>query len=369
VTDAWVPPKNPLSTLSHTLAERYHCELREADVRAFNLSSISFELRARIAGLHGWDRTIARNKWFQKTAVSELDQTAIVGSPCTLFAYSYAAREIFLYARSRGWRTVLGQIDPGPVEEQIVTMLYAGNLTQQRKWEPAPPSYWAQWRDECELADRIVVNSAWAQRALEQEGVPRAKLFIVPLAYERPAEAKLVKREYPVCFSQQRRLRVLFLGQINLRKGCGLLLDAVRQLRGEPVEFWFVGPKQIVVPEDLMGRSEVRWFGPVTRSQTAKFYREADLFVLPTFSDGFGLTQLEAQAWKLPILASRFCGEVVEDGRNGKLLTAVTAVEIVDAIREYLANPHRLHCLSTKAALGEKFKFARIGDLFLGSLN
>jgi len=353
--------------VSDTLAERYHRELREAKVGAFNLGSISFELRARIAGLHGWEKIIARNEWFQAMAVSKLEQSAMADPPCTLFAYSYAAREIFQYARRRGWRTVLGQIDPGPVEERIVTKLYAEDPTQRGKWEPAPPCYWAQWREECELADRIVVNSAWARSALEEEGVTSEKIRIVPLAYERPVEADLLRREYPVRFTRHRQLRILFLGQINLRKGCGLLLEAVRLLRGEPVEFWFVGPRQIAIPEDLMQRSEIRWFGPVPRSQTAGFYRAADLFVFPTLSDGFGLTQLEAQSWKLPILASRFCGEVVEDGKNGKVLTAVTAVEIADAIREYLADPRRLQFLSSKAAPSEKFGFARIGDLLLSS--
>src|SRR6266852_4669992 len=133
VTDVWVPMKHPLSILSHTLGERYHRELGEAEVCAFNLGSISFELRARIAGLHGWEKIIARNDWFQKVAVSKLEQTMIVDPPCTLFAYSYAAREIFLYARKRGWRTVLGQIDPGPVEERIVAKLYAENPTQRGK--------------------------------------------------------------------------------------------------------------------------------------------------------------------------------------------------------------------------------------------
>ena len=45
------------------------------------------------------------------------------------------------------------------------------------------------------------------------------------------------RRKYPVKFTFSRPLRVLFLGQINLRKGIGPLLDAVRALRGEPIEF------------------------------------------------------------------------------------------------------------------------------------
>src|SRR5207249_3038181 len=110
------------------------------------------------------------------------------------------------------------------------------------------------------------------------------------------------------------------------------LLDAIRSLRGEAVEFWFVGPQQVPVPVDLQDNPQVRWFGPVRRSEASRFYREADVFVFPTFSDGFGLTQLEAQAWKLPIIATRFCGNVVINGHNGWLLGDITSSEIYRTI-------------------------------------
>ena len=70
---------------------------------------------------------------------------------------------------------------------------------------------------------------------------------------------------------------------------------------------------QIAVPADLRDHPQVRWAGTVSREDTARYYRDADVFLFPTYSDGFGLTQLEAQAWKLPIIASVFCGAVVED--------------------------------------------------------
>ena len=121
---------------------------------------------------------------------------------------------------------------------------------------------------------------------------------------------------------------MLFLGQINLRKGIGPLLDAIRLLRGEPIEVSLVGPIQISIPSDLRDDPQVRWVGPVPHEHTARFYRDADVFLFPTFSDGFGLTQLEAQAWKLPIVATKFCGNVVEDGRNGWLLPEVSPCAI-----------------------------------------
>lgn len=153
-----------------------------------------------------------------------------------------------------------------------------------------------------------------------------------------------------------------------MRKGVRPLLDALRLLREEPVEFTFVGPIQISVPPELRGASNVRWVGPVGRDNTAEFYREADIFLFPTFSDGFGLTQLEAQAWKLPVLTTRFSGEVVEHGRNGWLLNEVSGEEIATVLRRALADPARLQRFSDNSEL-DQFELGSVGARWLSVID
>ena len=109
----------------------------------------------------------------------------------------------------------------------------------------------------------------------------------------------------------------------------------------------------------------MRWVGAVPRSETASFYRHSDLFVFPTLSDGFGLTQLEAQAWQLPIIATKYCGNVVEHGRNGWLLPEPTGPAIAAAIRSCLAEPERLQEFAVNAAQSEQFGLTRIGNRLL----
>ena len=53
-------------------------------------------------------------------------------------------------------------------------------------WQAAPPEYWGSWREECKLADRIVVNSEWSREGLVRGGVPGEKISVIPLAYEAP---------------------------------------------------------------------------------------------------------------------------------------------------------------------------------------
>src|SRR5262249_52776822 len=131
------------------------------------------------------------------------------------------------------------------------------------------------------------------------------------------------------------------------------------------VEFSFVGPIQIAIPHDLRNHPQIRWIGPVPQDRTDNFYCNADLFVFPTFSDGFGLTQLEAQAWKLPIVTSRYCGEVVGDGKNGLLLPEVTPEAIATVIQRCLMDPMLLQELSRHSGRSEECSLDSIGKQWL----
>ncbi|HZI61117.1 MAG TPA: glycosyltransferase, partial [Pyrinomonadaceae bacterium] len=72
-------------------------------------------------------------------------------------------------------------------------------------------------------------------------------------------------------------------------------------------------------------------------------------------SDGFGLTQLEAQSWKLPVISSRYCGDVVENGFNGLLLENVSATAISNVLNQLLHSPESLHAMSQNSRVDERF--------------
>ncbi|MEM6445553.1 MAG: glycosyltransferase family 4 protein [Cyanobacteria bacterium P01_D01_bin.123] len=375
IADAWVPPRSMWYVLptnvSRSLKERHHPDLTDAATRGFTASLIGFELAQKIRKQTGWPSTIARNHWFQGKTISvfrswrgQLDR---LNSPPVLFAYSYAALELFRYAKSEGWTTVLGQIDPGPVEEDIVRQESDRHPELAGTWIASPTSYWDTWQQECELADRIAVNSPWSQQALAKAGIHPAKLRVLPLAYQAPIAAAGFQRTYPKSFDRDRPLRVLFLGQTILRKGLAALLDAAARVQSLPVEFWLVGPIGIERSPDLLSQSNLRWIGPISRSKTAEYYRQADVFLFPTLSDGFGLTQLEARAWHLPAIVSRYCGTVTADGQDGWVLPEVSGDAIANILHTCLERPsilqnfavtgtdlshwslealyHRLHCV------------------------
>ena len=143
------------------------------------------------------------------------------------------------------------------------------------------------------------------------------------------------------------------------------LLEAVRALRNDPIEFLIVGPMQIRIPEQVISGCRVRFIGHVARENVAEFYSEADLFLLPTLSDGFALTQLEAVAQRLPLVASAHCGEIVRPGENGLLLENPTPEAIEGALRFCLEHPDRLTEYSRNAALADDFSVRRLGERLL----
>ena len=114
----------------------------------------------------------------------------------------------------------MNQIDGGPEEERLISALAE---VEGSKHVSAPPSYWRRWREECETADMILVNSAWARDCLVAANVARHKLAIVPLMYRAEAPAE---RRYPARFDADHPLVALFLGAFSLRKGARTVLDA-----------------------------------------------------------------------------------------------------------------------------------------------
>jgi glycosyltransferase involved in cell wall biosynthesis len=364
ITDAWVNPSSPLKIITQSgLKERFHPDLAAVQVYSFNTSLIYFEITQKLQQNFGWTKIIARNSWFQKQVIKKLTKlTTKLSDPPIIFSYSYAALEILKFAKKQGWRTILGQIDPGLWEEKIVLQESEKYPQYRGNWQPAPVEYWQKWQEECELADDIVINSEWSQKLLQKAGVAVKKLQLIPLVYTPPQTANQFTRIYPKSFSQERPLKVLFLGQVILRKGIAAVLDAVELLAGYPIEFWIVGNQYIDIPPHFQNHSQIHWIGQVNRSETAKYYQLADVFLFPTLSDGFGLTQLEAQAWQLPIIASENCGKVVADGVNGWLLPEVSGQAITEILKSCLDIPQQLGILAKNCEITHKFTVENLAE-------
>jgi glycosyltransferase involved in cell wall biosynthesis len=292
---------------------------------------------------------MAANRWFGAMAVQLLRQNALLaparGARPTVFAYSYAALEILQAARGAGCRTILGQIDPGPFEDDHIAAVSGRHGLDAARFERPPPDYWQRWREECRLADVIVVNSHWSREALVMAGIPAERLRTAPLAFDA-ARVQPGGRTYPAAFSATRPLQLLFLGQVNVRKGILELLQAMRLLAGTPVHLKIVGPVDPNIADRVVPSAQVSVVGAVPRTEAMAHYAAADAMVLPTHSDGFAITQIEAQAAGLPLFVSRHCGEVIVEGESGRFIDPVSPDAIAAMIRWALDHPRELARMS-----------------------
>jgi glycosyltransferase involved in cell wall biosynthesis len=360
--------------VSSRFATRFEPQLKDARVEHFTGSLLWFEARRaflRSRGMNSWEDIIARNRWFQQRAVRRLCASRLVaaGQRAVFHAFSYAAREIFAIAKRAGHFTVLQQIDPGLAEEELIAETYLLHPALRSAWTPAPVEYWQEWLEECRLADAIVVNSEWSKRGLVAKNIPSEKIVTVPLIYEAGNHAAPCHKSFPSRFEQSSPLKVLFLGNLCVRKGIAEMLEAIDLLRGAPVNFCFVGPSEFRLPEHIRANSRVEWRDAVARVEVHGFYRQSHIFILPTHSDGFGLTQLEAQSWGLPVIASLNCGEVVRHGENGLLLPKVSGVVIAETIEAILRDPAQVPTMSIRSKeIAAEYSAEKIIPKFLSSV-
>lgn len=374
-TDFWAGPltqavsgKSNLKPF-RALAARHHPELEKSEVGNQKSAVISWNWRALL-----WERAL-RQKTVRQTPyhgfieVGHRFATRVrenlkcredLLSGSIFYAYDTGALEAFEWCHGRGIKCVLNQMDPNRVEMDIVReeeKLWPGWALQSMQ---VPEEYCVRREQEWALADRVVVNSEFSRQALLQQGVPSEKLVVIPLCYElgevnRKPEIEARKPGDP--------LRILFLGQVILRKGIQYLIGAAKLLEKENVHFDVVGPIGISREAMATAPRNVTFHGRIGRDQTAACYRRSHVFVLPTISDGFAITQLEAMAHGLPVVTTPNCGEVVGDGVDGWVVPARDARMLAQALGRYLAQPELLQAHSS-AALGKagQFTLQRLAD-------
>jgi glycosyltransferase involved in cell wall biosynthesis len=265
-------------------------------------------------------------RWLSLQVREQLQKIELDPERDNFFGFNTNCLETLELLKQRRILTVVDQVDPGIVEENIVleeTERWPG-------WEGIPGQmsqyYWDRLKAEWAMADLVLVNSNWSRDALVQQGVPITKIIVVPLAID------LAKDHVLSPINPEGPLKVLWLGSVNLRKGIQYLVEAARKLERQGVQFLLAGPLAISAQALRTFPANIKVLGRVTRDQLGDYYRQAHVFVLPTLSDGFAITQLEAMAHGLPVITTPNCGEVVTDGVDGFIVPARDSQALADAI-------------------------------------
>jgi glycosyltransferase involved in cell wall biosynthesis len=285
-------------------------------------------------------------KWFGTRVAARMSRMKLDAAHDIHFAYATGALESVRLARECGVAALVDQVDAGRAHEVHLHEEYARWDGWETQAGAIPDSYFDRLAEEWHLADLVVVNSAYSRRAMHQQGVPLEKIVVVPLAYEpRLRGPATFKRPS----SPDKPLEVLFLGQVSLCKGIPYLLQAARLLHEENVHFQVVGPIKISEAAVKSAPPNVTFAGPVLHDQVESVYRAADIFVLPTVSDGFAITQIEAMSCGLPVIATPNCGDVVTDQVDGFLVPVRDPQALAVAIARCSQNRAGLEEMSRQA--------------------
>jgi len=213
-------------------------------------------------------------------------------------------------------------------------------------------------------ADRFVAISPRLAQNYRQAGLPADRLRVAANGVDTsrfrpasPAERETLKREIGGLPADVRW--ILFVGFFSRDKGPDVLFDAWLRLSDAcraSTGLLFVGAHESAYHEvearlarQIRDGAAARGLGHLVHfaglvSRVERVYRAADLFVMPSAREAFGMVLAEAMASGLPVVASRIDGvtsDIVEENHSGLLVPPRDAEALARAMEGLLADPVR----------------------------
>lgn len=279
---------------------------------------------------------------------------------CHLLRITRYVRLRWLAAALRRWRidviydrTYLATLDAAGAcrlrPTPRLSAAVADPAVQFRMYARRPHRLWRRYgRWAYQSAHLVLANSEGLRRQLlDFWGLPPAKVRVQPNALDLARIERLAGEPCP--HPPDGRFRILTVGRIDEDKGHADLLEALIDLvqrRGQTDIVWQIlgtGPAEAALREKVQaaGVSEHVQFVGVA-ANPFPYYRTADLFCLPSRTEGLPNVLLEALACGTPVLSTDCPSgprEILESGRYGRLVPVRDALALADAIADCRRRP------------------------------
>lgn len=285
------------------------------------------------SGLDSEDVLYYRNKYFQRKINNQFFDNASV-----VIGYDTSSWILAERCRLAGTKFILDASIGHPLSKEIIFKKLSKRYPEWSKgFRPKKNKFIYAELEEIELADLVVVPSKFVFDTYVSNGVPEKKLrinhFGTNLEYFSPK-----KWDKPI-----EKLKFLFFGSLNGRKGLPLLFEAwdlvSSQMNAELILAGYEKiPSHIRIPKNVMV------LGPVLKEDRLSLFHSADVFVFPSFFEGFAQVQIEAAACGLPLIGTYNSGgeEIIEQGRNGLLVDIEQPSALADAILFFNVNKEKI---------------------------
>ncbi len=253
-----------------------------------------------------------------------------------------------------------------PLVHSMHTMAKVKNLTLAEGDSPEPVAREIGEAQVVAAADRLVANTDQeADQLVELYDADPQQVVTVPPGVDldvfTPGDRAAARRRLDV---PNDAYLLLFVGRIQPLKAPDVLLRAAARLLqtrpsvrdrlvvavvGGPSGSGLAHPRALQALAAELGLGDVvRFVDPVPQSVLPQWYRAADVTVVPSYSESFGLVAIESQACGTPVLAASVGGlrTAVADGASGVLLDGHDPGDYARVLAELDADPAR------RAALG-----------------
>ncbi len=141
---------------------------------------------------------------------------------------------------------------------------------------------------------------------------------------------------------ESKDFRIVYVGRLEKVKNVATLIAAFSRIENSKAKLIIVGDGRERAnleqqTKELAIEHRVEFVG--FSNEPSRYLSSADLFVLPSFSEGFGIAAVEAMFLKVPVLCSKVGGipEFLKDGKNGWLFTPENESELVTKLKGILA--------------------------------
>ncbi|MEM7808757.1 MAG: glycosyltransferase family 4 protein [Planctomycetota bacterium] len=215
--------------------------------------------------------------------------------------------------------------------------------------QPRPRWHWPLQRWAAKHATGVIVPSpSVADVARSRAGVAADRVHVIPNGVD---EATVVDQPRPPREARS-PLRVVFLGRFDPVKRVPMLIDAVRQVENVTLDVFGDGPQRSRIEQAASGSNRVHIHGWADKDVALA---DADVLVLPSEAEGFGLVLIEAMASGVPVIGADAPGirDVIRHDETGLLFNpAGESRRSLEATLEHARNePDVMHLLADQALL------------------
>lgn len=285
-------------------------------------------LLMRALGQGGEKLAYQANDWLMRAMANDVRRC----SATMVHAYEDCSLWQFQAAKRKGLACVYDlPIGYYPVWQEIEARLVRKYEAWRPPEQPVSPFVRPEQKEsELALADLVLAPGSFAEKTV-REYFPDKRVALAPYGVDAEFWSPGVSDNRT---GGNRPLTFIYAGQISLRKGSPDLLEAWERAGLRDARLRLVGSWQLS-QERLRGLPKnVEWHPPCSAQELREHYRNADIFIFPSYFEGFGLVLLEAMACGLPAIATD--ASAMPDlfsGTEGALIPAGDHDALVESLR------------------------------------